>query len=147
MLFRSTATGANSQERIEKLQISSFEVTNGRAGMGALMTTRDNEMIGLSIPLVVSANKSEVQAPVNKLADLSKNYDLSNLVNSFSSRLSQSISDVKLVNNNGLGQLKLKMNFSSGANSGAIWMVISKVQKPELSIEQIRLFESQLKTF
>lgn len=142
-----TATGVNSNERIEKLQISSFEVTNGRAGMGALMTTLDHEMIGLSIPLVVSANKSEVQAPVNKLTDLSKNYDLSNLANSYSSRLSQSITDIKLVNNNGLGQLKLKMNFTAGANSGAIWMVISKVQKPELSIEQVRLFESQVKTF
>lgn len=142
-----TAMGVNSAERIQSMQISSFEVTNGRAGMGALITTSDREMIGLSIPLVVSANKSEVTATVTKLADLSRNYDLSNLANSYSSRLSQSISDVKLVNNNGLGQLKLKMNFASGGNSGAIWMVISKVQKSELSIEQVRLFESQVKNF
>ncbi len=142
-----TVGNVNTTERIAKLQISSFEVTNGRAGMGALLTTQDNEMIGLSIPLVVSGDKSDVTAEVTKLSDLSRNYDLSNLANSFSERLSKNISDVKLVKNNGLGQVKLKMNFISGADSAAIWMIISRVQKPELSIEQVRLFESEVKNF
>lgn len=142
-----TANNIRTNARIEKLQVSSFEVTNGRAGMGALLTTRDNEMIGLSIPLVVSGNKSEVMASVTKLSDLSKSYDLSVLANSYSQKLSQQISDVKLVNNNGLGQLKLKMSFGQGMNTGSIWMVVAKVQKPEMSINQIREFEAKLKNF
>ena len=139
--------GNSSNERINTLQLSSFEVVNGRAGMGALLTTTDKEMIGLSIPLVVSGTKSEVSAPVAKLSDLSKNYDLSPLANIYSQKLSQQIGDVKLVNNNGLGQLKLKMTIGASANAGSIWMVVSKVKKPEMTIEQIQAFESKVKHF
>ncbi len=142
-----SAEGIASSEKINSLQLSSFEIANGRAGMGALLTTTDKEMIGLSIPLVVSGTKSEVSAPVAKLSDLSKNYDLSPLANIYSQKLSQQIADVKLVNNNGLGQLKLKMTLGTAANSGSIWMVVSKVKKPEMTIEQIQAFESKVKHF
>ncbi len=142
-----TANGAQTSERIDTLQVSSFEVLNGRAGMGALLTTKDKEIIGLSIPLVVSGTKSEVDASVAKISDLTKNYDLATSASSYSQKLAQQITDVRLVNNNGLGQLKLKLAYNKGSDSAAIWMVVAKVQKPELSIEQVREFESKVKAF
>ena len=142
-----SSAGNPTNERIDTLQLSSFEVVNGRAGMGALLTTKDKEMIGLSIPLVVSGTKSEVNTKVTKLSDLSKNYDLSALANIYSQKLSQQIADVMLVNNNGLGQLKLKMTLGSAANVGSIWMVVSKVKKSEMTIDQIQAFEAKVKHF
>ncbi|MBC7419275.1 MAG: hypothetical protein H7328_00980 [Bdellovibrio sp.] len=141
-----SATGAATSATFDTLQMSSYEVVNGRAGMGALLTTNDKEMIALSIPLVVSGTGSVVDSPVAKLADLTLNYDLSSQANSYSQNLSKKISAVKLTYNNGLGQLKL--NISLGAPAAAsIWMVASRVQKPIMSLEQIRLFESKTKSF
>lgn len=144
---QNTIRGTGGSQKIDSLQVSSFEVVNGRAGMGALLTTTDKEMVGLSIPLVVNANGSQVSIPATKLTDLSKNYDLSSVANSYSQRLTQQISAVKLVNNNGRGQLKLKFEFTNSANPGYIWMQTSRVQKPVLSLEEIRTFESKVKFF
>lgn len=142
-----TVQGTGGSQKIDALQVSSFEIVNGRAGMGALLTTMDKEMVGLSIPLVVKGATSQADVPVAKLSDLSKNYDLSSLGNSYNQKLSQQISSVKLINNNGLGQLKLQFIFSGSSGSASIWMHTSRVQKAELSISEVRAFENKVKFF
>ncbi len=130
----------------DSLQLSSYEIVNGRAGMGALLTTKDREMVGLSIPLVVSANKSEVNVPVSKLSDLASNYDLKTGA-SYSQNLSQKINTANLIFNNGLGQIKLNLNMGSPQAPATVWIVASRVQKKVMSLNQIRTFESKVKSF
>lgn len=144
--INNTSTGSSSEQKIDSLEIASFEVTNGRAAMGAMLVTEDNQMIGLSIPLVVSAKNSEVNSTVMKSADLSKSFALPSGIN-LSQKLASGISEVKLVNNNGLGQLKLKLSVGTGSNKGSVWMITSPVKKSLMSLEDVRQFESTVKSF
>lgn len=133
-------------KKIDKIQVASYEVVNGRAGMGFALTTVDKQMVGLSIPLLVSDTASLVDVAVAKSSDISRGYDLQSSAG-YSSQLSQSITDARLVGNTGLGELKLKLNFAAGANSGSIWIIVSKVQVPTLSLEQVQAFEAAQKPF
>ncbi|MFZ3229882.1 MAG: hypothetical protein WA160_06740 [Pseudobdellovibrio sp.] len=141
------ADDSTSNQQINGVQVSSFEVVNGGAGLGAMIATADSQMIGLSIPLVVSGTNSEVNAQVSKTSDVSKNYDLAFSAGSYGQLLSQQVDDVKLIKNNGRGQIKLKMSFGQGADQASIWVVIAKVLKPQMTLEQVRAFEATLKNF
>lgn len=130
-------------QTFDTMQLSSFEVVNGRAGMGALLTTHDREMLGLSIPLVVSGVNSDVDAPVAKLNDLASNYDLAPQASAYSQNLSKALGAVKLIKNNGQGEIKMTFAFGEAT----IWMVVKRVQKETLPISEIRKFEIGVKNF
>ncbi|MBC7466957.1 MAG: hypothetical protein H7256_13290 [Bdellovibrio sp.] len=138
--------GIQTSRKIDNVVVSSYEVTNGRASMGVAITTADKELIGLSVPLLVSNSGSAVDTGVAKVSDISKSYDLVSSAG-YSSRISDSITDARLVANNGKGQLKVKLNFASGLNSGSIWLVMSTVEKKTMSVEQVRAFEATVKAF
>ena len=137
----------NVANKIEGMKLSSFEVINGRAGLGAMMTTMDRQVVGFNVPMVVSGSGSEVSATVVKNADLSKNFDLTNLTKSYAVELSRSINQVRLVKNDGRGHFKMQMIFGNENASASIWVVAASMQKEVISIEQIRAFESKLKVF
>lgn len=137
----------NVANKIEGMKLSSFEVINGRSGLGAMMTTLDRQVVGFNVPMVVGSVGSEVSATVVKNADLSKNFDLLNLTKSHSVELSRSINQVRLVKNDGRGHFKLQMIFGDENSSASIWVVAASMQKEVLSVEQIRTFESKLKVF
>ncbi len=138
------ASAQGSSDRIEAMQLSSFEIINGRAATGAAITTADSEIVGLSIPMVVSAKDSVVSATATKVSDISKNYDLAG---AGASNLSQKINSVKIVNNNGRGQFKLQLQFGTESNPASIWIVVSRVQKEIMTLDEIRSFESKIKAF
>ncbi|OFZ28350.1 MAG: hypothetical protein A2622_04410 [Bdellovibrionales bacterium RIFCSPHIGHO2_01_FULL_40_29] len=141
--INNSSTGVVTNQKIDGLELASFEVVNGRSSMGAMLTTMDDEMLGLSIPLVVSNKGTAVNATVSKSLDLSKSYGLPSGLK-FSQKLASGITDVKLLNNNGRGDLKLKL--SIGSNAG-VWMVISPIQKSVMSLEAIREFDKNTKKF
>lgn len=136
----------DTNQKIESLEVASFEVANGRAAMGAMLTTQDQQMIGLNIPLLVSGKNSEVNAAVTLSTDLSKSYPLASGT-SYSQKLASGISEARLVNNSGTGQLKIKLTLGTGSEKGAIWIITSPVKKELLSLEDVRQFESKLKSF
>ncbi len=136
----------DTNQKIESLEVASFEVTNGRAAMGAMLTTQDQQMIGLNIPLMVSGKNSEVNAAVTLSTDLSKSYPLASGA-SYSQKLASGISEARLVNNSGTGQLKIKLTLGTGSEKGSIWIITSPVKKELLSLEDVRQFESKLKSF
>ncbi len=139
---KNTSNGLDTNQKLDGLELASFEVINGRSAMGAMLTTKDQQMIGLSIPLLVSSKNSEVNVAVTKSTDLSKSFSLPSGLN-YSQRLASGILEAKLINNNGLGQLKIKLNLGSGS----IWMITSPVKKDLLKLEDVRQFESKLKNF
>ena len=140
--IKNASSDSDTNQKIDGLELSSFEVTNGHAAMGAMLTTKDQQMIGLSIPLLVSGKNSEVNVSVMKSSDLSKSYSLPSGL-SYSQKLASSITEVKMLNNNGLGQLKLKLTIGSGS----VWMITSPVKKAMLSVDEVRQFESKVKNF
>lgn len=139
---KNTTGGLDTNQKLDGLETASFEVINGRSAMGAMLTTKDQQMVGLSIPLLVSGRNSEVNVAVTKSTDLSKSFSLPSGLN-YSQKLASGIQEARLINNNGLGQLKIKLNLGSGS----IWMITSPVQKDLLSLEGVRQFESKVKNF
>lgn len=137
----------NVANKIEAMKLSSFEVINGRSGLGAMMTTANRQVVGFNVPMVVSSMNSDVSAAVMKNADLSKNFDLVNLTQSYSVELSRSINQVRLVKNDGRGHFKMQLIFGNETAPASIWVVAASMQKELISIEQIRTFESKLKVF
>lgn len=137
----------NVANKIEGMKLSSFEVIGGRAGLGAMLTTLDRQVVGFDVPLVVSGLGADVNTNVEKKADLSKLYDLVNLTKSHSVELSRSIKKVQLVNNDGRGHFKLQLMFGTDDAPASIWIVAAGMKKQTMSIEQIRIFENKLKAF
>lgn len=140
-------SGAATNEKMDFVQVSSFEVVNGKAGMGALLMTQDQDMVGLSIPLVAGEKGTKVSAPVTKLSDISKSYDLSVLASQYTQKLSQAVKSVTLVANNGLGQLRLLLSFSENKTDSKIFLTLSRVQKPTMNVDDVQKFEATLKAF
>lgn len=146
--INNTVEGSPLAQKIDYVQMASFEIVNGRAGMGAMMITQDLDMVGLSIPLLAPEKGTKLNVPVAKLSDISKNYDLAPLASTYTQRLSQALTDVRLINNNGKGQLKLQLKLSEqGQSSASIWLVLSSVKKSTMSIQDVRSFEAGVKAF
>jgi len=144
-----TINRVDTDQRLDFVQVSSFEVVNGRSGMGLVLLTQDKDLVGLSIPLVAPEKGTVVNASVTKLSDLSKSYDLQ-LANTYTQKLSQTIKSVKLVRNNGLGDIRLEMDVTDLNTTGpksTIWMNVSKVNKATMSVADVQLFEKTLKSF
>lgn len=141
-----TANGASTSQKIANIKTSSFEVVNGRAAMGVLITAEDNEMVGLSVPLLVADKGTIAGSNVSKVNDISKNYDLVSSANS-SQNLAQAIREAKLVNNNGKGDIRIRLDLSTGTQKGAMWLTLSLLAKATLSIAEISSFESKIPKF
>ena len=140
--LNNASNGVSTNQKLDSIEVASFEITNGRAAMGAMLTTVDQQMIGLQIPLLVSGVNSDINTVVTRSSDLAKSFSLPSGKN-YSQQLAQSISEVRLVNNNGRGHVKLQFSFSNNL----IWITLSPVKKATLSLEEVRQFESTVKSF
>lgn len=129
------ANAYDTTKRFNKLQLSSFEVVNGKAHMKAQLTAEDQQEINMSIPLIVGSKFSEV------------NHSIQNVLpaqSSVTSTLSEKINMIRLLQNNGKGQFKLEFQFKGNdSTTSSIWMVGSRNQKATISLDDIRTFEKQ----
>lgn len=78
-----------------------------------------------------------------KSQDVTKIYNLA-AIGATSQRLAQAITTAKLVNNNGLGDVRVKLEFGSTAG---IWVVLSRVAQDTATVQDIRNFEAKVKAF
>ncbi len=137
-------SGAAVAQKIDYVQVSSFEVLNGKSAMGVLVMSKDKEAVGLSVPLLAAEKGTTVSVPVTKISDLGRSFDGAS---NASQKLSQALSSARLVANNGLGQLRLLLNFSQNEADSKIWMDISRVQPATLSIADVQKFEAAVPKF
>lgn len=141
-----TVNFASTSQKLDYIQTSSFEVVNGRAAMGVLIAAEDKEIVGLGVQLLAADKGTVAGSSVAKVADLSKNYDLVSNANA-SQNLAQAIKDAKLVNNNGKGEVRIRLDLSSGSQKAAMWLTLSNIQKASMSVAEIQGFESKLSKF
>ncbi len=137
-------SGAAVVQKIDYVQVSSFEVLNGKSAMGVLVMAKDKDAVGLSVPLLAGETGTAVSAPVTKISDLGRSFD--GALNS-SQKLSQALSGARLVANNGLGQLRLLLSFSQNEADSKIWMDLSRVQPATLSVSDVQKFEASVPKF
>lgn len=141
-----TTNMSTTSQKLANIKTSAFEVVNGRAAMGVLITAEDNEMVGLSVPLLVADKGTVAGSNISKVNDISKNYDLASSSNA-SQNLAQAIREAKLVNNNGKGDLRIRLDLSAGTQKGAMWLTLSSLQKATMSTAEISSFESKIPNF
>ena len=140
-------SGVVTNQKMDYTQVSSFEILNGRSGMGIMMLAADQNMVGLSVPLMAPEKGTKLSFPVARVTDLSKSYDLSALAGQYGTSLAQALSEVKLIANNGQGQLKLVMSFSANPTDSKVFVDLSRVQKPTLSADEISKLEKAIPFF
>lgn len=141
-----TTNGSTTSQKIAYVQTSSYEIVNGRSGMGIKIATEDNETVGLSVPLLAPDNGTLSYVGASKVTDLSRNYDLTSNLNG-PQNLAQTIKEAKLVNNNGKGEVRVRLDVSAGAAKAGVWLTTSRLQKATLSNAEISSFESKIPKF
>lgn len=141
-----TTNGSTTSQKLDLVQVSSFEVVNGRSAMGVMIATQDKEVVGLSVPLLAADKGTVAGSSVAKVNDLSKSYDLASNSNA-SQNLAKAIKEAKLVNNNGKGDVRIRLDLSTGSQAGALWVTLASNQKASLSIAEIQGFENKLSKF
>jgi hypothetical protein len=139
-------TSQRTAQKISKVQVSSYEIVNGKSAMGVLISADDQDAVGLSVGLLAPDQGTMVTAPVAIHTDISKSYDL-NLPARSSQKLSTALSDVKLVANNGMGQLKLMFSFSQDPADSKIWMDLSRIEKSTMTVSDVQQFEATVPRF
>ncbi|MBC7457924.1 MAG: hypothetical protein H7235_06575 [Bdellovibrionaceae bacterium] len=131
-----TIQGVNSTATIASARASSYEVLNGKASMGIQLLTNDKEAFSVGTPLLAPDAGTVLAAEATKYKDPSANYNLPGTAGK-SFVLSQLVKSASLVNNNGKGQLRLKLSIGTGA----IWMTLSRVPKTTMSATEVKAFE------
>lgn len=139
---QNTVQGAATSAKIASVKGSSYEILNGKSAMGIQLTTQDNEALVLNTLLVAPETGTELNQKITKVTDLSMNYNLE-ATKGKSTKLSSTIAETNLVNNNGKGQLKIKMSFAQGS----IWLVLSKVKAQSMSAAEVAAFEATVPNF
>ena len=137
-----TIEGSGGDAQISSVRASSYEILNGKSAIGIQMLTKNKEAFSLGTPLLAPETGTALVQQATKYADPSGNYNLAR-TSGKSFNLSKAVSSVSLVNNNGKGDLKLKLSI----DSGSIWMVLSRVPKTTMSAAQVKAFETTVPNF
>lgn len=132
-----TIQGTSTTATIASVRASSYEVLNGKASMGIQLLTNDKEAFSVGTPLLAPEAGTVLAVDATKYKDPSVNYNLPGTAGK-SFVLSQLVKSVSLVNNNGKGQLRLKLSIGTGA----IWMTLSRVPKATMSAAEVKAFEA-----
>jgi hypothetical protein len=131
-----TIQGTSATASIASVRASSYEVLNGKASMGIQLLTNDKEAFSVGTPLLAPEAGTVLAAEATKYKDPSVNYNLPATTGK-NFNLSLLVKSVSLVNNNGKGQLRLKLSIGTGA----IWMTLSRVPKTTMSAAEVKAFE------
>ena len=135
-LFRETEVGINDVKALKRAKLASFEVIQGKSAFHLVMQTKGNEVIAMGGPLLVESSNVIADRTLN----LEDTLDLGTLQN-YHSNLHQSLTDVRIVGNNGLGKIRLQIKMKSGQPvlQDSFQLEIKRVLKDILPPEQAPL--------
>jgi hypothetical protein len=97
----------NVQNRIETVIFSAWEVVHGRSGFELYVKGANKELLGFSGPLLAPPAGSAVNISLSRLNKMDSSDDFTSS-EAISLKYANTISDARLIANNGQGQLKLK---------------------------------------
>lgn len=134
--------GVQSANRISEIQMNAFEVVNGRSGFEILIKGRNKELIGLRGPLLAPEAGTAVNIQAARVGkEAQDSLDFTSL-GEVSLKYANYIQDVRVVNNNGLGQVRfvMKMRKRADYSQDQFAVTIMRRVKPliELSDESLQ---------
>ena len=98
-------------KKVKELLLSSYEVVGGESELGVILTTEDKQMATFKIPLVAEAQGVSVSHRVTIQANLAHYFDIVDVTDSYSRSLLVGIDSVRLIKNNGRGDVMLQLKF------------------------------------
>jgi hypothetical protein len=122
---------SNTDMKLKKVELKSFEVVNGRSGFEAQLIGENRQLISLGGPLLAPDAGTSVDIRADRTAELQDSLDLDNLAG-YKFDLANFIGSAKIVNNNGLGQVRiaLKMRKRVGYTPEPFKITIMRIIKP-----------------
>lgn len=124
---------ANSEMKLKKAVLKSFEVVNGRSGFEAQLIGENRQLISLGGPLLAPDAGTFVDVTADRAPQMQESLDLDN-ISDYKLDLANFIGSAKIVNNNGLGQVRiaLKMRKRVGYTPESFRLTIMRIIKPTL---------------
>jgi hypothetical protein len=131
-----SARHAGSNNKIKEVYMNSFEVVNGRAGFDVQVVGENRQNMVFAGPLLAPMNGTAVNIRADRSVDTedAKYYDYD---------YNSSIGSARIVNNNGLGQLKLSLKMRARGNYNQDIFTLTVMRSPQrilpLTEENIKL--------
>lgn len=134
--------GVQTDNKISEIQMNAFEVVNGRSGFDIQLKGRNKELLGFRGPLLAPEAGSAVNVQLARIGkEANDTMDLISMGN-VSLKYANYIQEARLVNNNGLGQVRfvLKMRKRAEYAQDQFAVTIMRRVKPliELSDESLQ---------
>lgn len=133
---------ASGEDKLKPIQVTSFVVANGRSAMKIRMISEQNEILVFSSKLLSQQGAgSEVNLAVDRNLEFEDMNDIENMIGR-STKISDSIKEVRMVNNNGLGQVKFKLMWNNKVSqqAQAISFHFMREVKPLLFLSEDSIF-------
>lgn len=119
----------NSDNRISAIKMNSWEVVNGRAGVNVYIQSRNKELLGFSGALLAPEAGTAVNVALSRIGvEANDSLDLLAL-NQWKLNYQNSIAEAKLINNNGLGQIRLALKMRKRGAIGGEQFAITIMRK------------------
>ncbi|MFZ4404035.1 MAG: hypothetical protein ACOYOK_08035 [Pseudobdellovibrionaceae bacterium] len=130
----------NVQNRIETVIFSSWEVVHGRSGFELYVKGANKELLGFAGPLLAPPAGSAVNISLSRLNKMDSSDDFTSS-DAISLKYANTISDARLIANNGQGQLKLKfyMRQKTTAKQDRFYITFMRQIKPIIELNDANL--------
>lgn len=119
----------NSQNRIANVRMNSFEVVNGRAGVDVYIKARNKELLAFSGALLAPEAGTSINVGLSRIGK--EESDTLNLLalDSSSLKYQNTIASAKMINNNGLGQVRIALQMRQRGKEGGEKFAVTVMRK------------------
>lgn len=120
--------------RLKNIYLNSFEVVNGRSGFDVQVLGRGRQLLSFGGPLLAPDAGSSVSITADRTPRVTESLDLDSL-NDYDYTMADYIGSAKIVNNNGLGQVRIavKMRKRGGYAQDTWVMTVMRIIKPTVT--------------
>lgn len=122
---------AHTNFRLKDAYLNSFAVVNGRSGFDLQIVGQNKQMIVFAGPLLAPEKSTKINIRADRSIDMADG-------NLFDYDLANTISEARVINNNGLGQIRLalKMRQRNGYEQDHFMLTIKRVIEPILPLNE-----------
>lgn len=127
--------------KIKEIRMESFEVVNGRSGFKTVIMGANDEVMAFGGPLLAPEFGTALSLTADRTVELEQSLDLEK-IGATVSRISDTIASAKIVNNNGLGQVRLSLTLRkrAGFDPDTVFFTMMRVSKPIIYLSEENVY-------
>ncbi|MBC7371885.1 MAG: hypothetical protein H7326_09980 [Bdellovibrionaceae bacterium] len=129
-----SSNDANTAEKLRDVYFNGFEVVNGRSGFDMQIVGENRQMLVIAGPLLAPRNGTATNLRADRSAAIPE-------LNQYAHDIANSITGIRITNNNGLGQMKfqLKMRPVGDYEQDVFTLTVMRIVKPLRPLRDISL--------